>query len=226
MAVTGLLDFDEIKNELQNYLRANLTDRTSRETQAISTQSGDGNTKIFYINVSNVSCIVSAVVDSVTLNYGTDYTFNFDYDDSGTYKCQIAFVAAPNNAVDNIVITYLYGSPWIYSDYPMDRLRKDKFPRVGFDIISAATNDSSLDGNDKITSLAISITAYDVKKEFVDDIIKEVREKLLENKAGFTYLKYITPAEIGPLLPQPNMHNQSLSRAVDFIAPLEEEIVS
>lgn len=227
MAITGQINLTNIKREIINYLRVNLTDPKSRGTTTLATLSGTGVATDFLVNVSTIKGIINVEHPvNTALTYGTDYTYDTDYDDSGTKKLKISFTAAPASGTDNIEVNYTYGSTWIYPDYSQVQSTLSDFPRVTVDVLLASTNDDSLDGAHKLTNITISITVNDFKPERLDSIIDEIRGLMLNKQKTFYYSKYITPSNISPLIYTENTNNKIFQRTIDFDSLFNFEVVS
>lgn len=110
------------------FLRSEITEPTrpvalgQRMTQTTSTPTGDGVTTTYTLASTPTCCVDSVTVTAVAKVEYVDYTVDI-------IANQVIFTTAPANAAA-IVITYRYGSNWIYSDSPRDDLAKSSYPRV------------------------------------------------------------------------------------------------
>lgn len=227
MTVTGLIDINAIKEEIINDLRVNITDPSSRGSSASVNLSGNGSDTAFLINVSTAKAISSIEHPiNTVLTFGTDYTFNTDYDDSGIKKLRIVFTTPPASGTDNIEVNYKYGETWVYPDYSQPQSTLSDFPRITVDVLQGNTSTESADGSVKESTITVSITLDDFKSERLDGLFKSIRERMLEKQKSWYYLSYLTPSTISPLLPNPTGRNKVLRRTADFDSIYNFEVVS
>lgn len=220
----SLIDVEEIKEELVVFLRNSdiltIAERGATTTTATGTFAGE--TELL-INRTNVKNIRSVVVASVTLDFGEDYTVEYNYNDSGTYKCKISFAAAQTGAY---TITYDYGSDKIYPDYPRDDLTISSYPRIAVDILNSNTDAFGIGGNEYITDITISVTifAHDTKK--ISELITNIRKEILESNKSFYYLRFIKPIGIGPLIEDPTAKQEIMRQNTDFLSMFNVETIT
>lgn len=220
------LNLSEVKEELVVFLRnKDVLSTTVRgvTTDSDDTFSGDGSTTQFLINRTNVKNIRSISIGGDAQSLGSDYTVNYDYDDSGTKKCQITFLSAPANGTNNITLSYDYGGDKIYPDHPRDDLTISSYPRIALSILGMDNEEVALGGGTIRTNLSFTVTIYDDSEKNVDDVIELIRSSFMDNKKNFYYLRFITPINMGPTILSPERGDKIVSRTVDFIAPLNIE---
>ena len=212
MAYTTLI---QLKNELLGFLRNQ--DIISVATRGVTTDTYAetlASASSALINRINVKNIRSVTVAAVALSFGTDYTYDLDFDDSGTKKAKITFISAQTGALS---VSYDYGSnDKIYPDYPKPYIKRSDFPRIGFDIIAGATREVEIGAGSNESRYTLSITGYSTKQTELEDLISDIREKLMSNKKNFFYVTFITPNVMGPLIPSPYGENKILQRNQDF----------
>lgn len=114
---------------LVEFLRANITQVTrvglsDNMTSAVQSFNGTGAQTQFVLTNSPLA-IVSAVVDGSTLYKYNDYQVNLR-------TKTVTFTSIPGIGVNNVVITYYYGTNWIHRD--RDRTEEDwnpeSFPKI------------------------------------------------------------------------------------------------
>lgn len=222
--VQSLIDLHEIRKEMVQYLRNQdiLTIGIRGVTTAQDTGTFSSDTS-YLISQATVKNIREIVVGAVTLTYGTDYTIDFTFNDSGTTKAKITFSPAVTGAY---TIDYDYGTDKIWPDYPRDDLGIDSYPRIAVDIISSTTEDFGVGANEFITDFVFTVTAFSQDQEQLNDILKNVRTKILNNINGFKFFKYTRPIGMGPMIDDPTSRQEILRQNVDFRSSFNVEYVS
>ena len=195
--------FDEVEaiREWVNFIRNQ--DIFTITQRGVTTDSDTGtfsSDSTYLIDLTNVRNVRSVVVASVTLTYGTDYKINVDYDDSGTIKCLITFVAAQTGAY---TITYDYGTEKIYPDFPKTDLTIGSFPRIGTDFLETRTRPAGFGGvNDNTNELTTII--YEQNTDTLRGYMKALRTAVFNNKSNFFYVgKLVQIVNTGPMIPSP-----------------------
>lgn len=205
----------EILTELTNFLRNNDILSTSERGVTTTTQTfnGDDITTTFDLTHKNLKNIREIEVNSVPLNYGVDYSIEFEGSDSG----RITFVDAPITGVDNIVVTYDYGaSDRIYPDLPRLDLKLNSYPRIGFRILDVVTQPMAIGGKDDISFILIEVIVYALSVKQSSSIGEVMRDLFRDNKQEFHYFRYITPKNIGPTIISPERNNEIVQRNYIF----------
>jgi len=121
------INWDAFEDEMTRFLRnGDILTVAERNvtTDTDDTFSGDGAETAFVINRNNVKNIRTISVDASPLVYGQDYTYNKNYNDAGTIKCQINFTSAPASGTDNITLSYDYGSDNIFPGYSKRKIKQ------------------------------------------------------------------------------------------------------
>ena len=212
MAKTSVYD---LKREILYFLRNQDILSTTERSVTTDTDTGTFSADSTHlINRNNIKNVRSVTVGGSALSYGDDYTYDVDFDDSGTIKCKITFTSPQTGAYS---IPYDYGPDRIFPDFPQPHLRLSDFPRVACDIMSGITSEFELGAGGNFTEYMVTIVAYDKDQSDVEDIIASVREKLQDNKKNFYYSPFITPTAMGPLLVSEFGKNKIFQRNQDCI---------
>ena len=218
----NVIDNKLVKKEVSRFMRNN--DVFSVTTRGVTTATATGTVSAattLLIAVSNVKNIRSITIGSL-LVYGTDYEYDEDFNDSGTIKCKITFTSAQTGSYS---IPYDYGSDKIFPDLPLTTLSVSSFPRIGISIIGEDSEDAEVSGDVELTAFTFGIFVYSVDADDIDDYIKTIKEKFIANKKSFYNLRYVRKLRVGPLLPFPSGNKKVFFKAIDFIAPLNDETV-
>ena len=105
----------KLKNAFINEIRRLMTDPAGRGTDTTDTFSGNAVLTAFELTNDSLMHVDSVVVDGTTMTLVTDYTLDFGASDGpGT----VVFTTAPSDDTDNIVVSYRYGTQWVYDDQP------------------------------------------------------------------------------------------------------------
>lgn len=209
-----MVSIKNIKSEIISFLRNSDVLPTSVRGVTTTTDTGTFSADLTHlINVSNIKNIRSITIDAAPLVFGTDYTYDIDYNDSGTIKCQITFTTAQTG---DYVITYDYGSDKIYPDFPRDDLSIDSYPRIAADILSSTSNSFGIGGNAFISSYLMTVVVYSDNVDDIEDYIQTIKDSLINNANDFYYLNYVKPSSIGPVIEDPERSNEIVKRNIDF----------
>lgn len=225
MTVTKLINDTQILGEMVNFLRnSDILTTTERNVTTASATGTLTNQLSILINVPNVKNIRSVTVATVAKTFGTDYTFNLNYNNSGTITCLITFTVTQTGAYS---VSYDYGSDKIFDDFPRDDLNTlSSYPRMTVDVTSTSTDVASLDGSVTMSDLLISFYIWDSSKRSIRDKIAVLRQKILEGKKNFYYIRYLVPTASSPIIPDPNKHDKIVLKTLECRAPINEEITS
>ncbi len=189
MGVNGLVDINEMEKEIAVFIKNNdifsTTTRGVTTTTSVGSWSGDTSQ---LINRTNIRNIRSITVGGSPIAFGSVYTVDYDYDDSGTIKTKVTMSAQTGD----YIITYDYGSDKIYTEWPRDEINISSYPRLAVQLLTASSNEDAMDGLHTRTDFIFSITILDDSKKDIYDYIKTLREKILGNKTGFYYIPYVT----------------------------------
>lgn len=204
-----------IKTELLHLLRnADIMTTTERDVTTASDTGNFAADSSHIISVTNAKNVRSVTVAGSALTYGTDYTYNTDYDNSGTVALRLAFTNAQTGAY---TISYDYGTDRIFPDFPEYYKTLNQFPRVGFDIISADYDPSSLGYTLQNGIFLVQLNAYshnDTDK--IETILAAVIDLIKTNATiGYSF-EFATDYSIGALLLSPFAEDKVMQRNLDF----------
>lgn len=218
----AVINLRNIKDEWVFFLRNSdiltITERGVSTTTEEGTWSSDTSQ---LINKTNVKNIRSITVDASPIIYGTDFTVDTDFDDSGIKKTKITLVAAQTGA---FIITYDFGTDSIFPDYPKDNLSLSSYPRVACDILGVDSEPLGF-GDQKVadnTNIILTALVYASKTTKVDATIDLIRSAVKTSERGFFYFKYIRMASMGPLIDTP-VNQRIIHRNIDFISAFNIE---
>lgn len=208
MTKTSITD---IKRELLIFLRnsdiISIADRgvtTSQDTGTFTSASSH----TLATNPTLIKNIRNVNVALTDLTFGTDYTVNYN---TGV----ITFITAQTGAY---IIDYDQGSnDKVWFDFPQPYLTLKDFPRIGFDIISGSTTEFGIGANTSQSEYIVSIVCYDKDQDDVENMIANIRSKLLDNKKNFYYIPFLTVTTMGPLLITPFGQNKIMQRNQDLM---------
>jgi len=224
MTVTGLTDMNEIEEELAVFIKNNdifsITTRGVTTATATGTFAGESS---LLINRTNIKNIRSVTVAAAAVAFGSGYTVDYDYDDSGTIKTKITFIAAQTGAYS---IPYDYGADKIFTDWPRDEISISSYPRLVVQTLNAMATEDSMDGLHTRTDFNFTITVLDDDKRDVYNYLKTLREKILENKTKFYYIPYMAVSTLNTMLPQPDRRGKIVSCALEITGRFKVEVVS
>ena len=206
MTYTSLID---LKKEFLYFLRNQDVISTVNRGVTSSTVTGvlTASTSVSFPSTL-VKNVRSIVVGGNTLSYGNDYTLNLVGTASATFS------AAQSGAFTAV---YDYGSTdRVWDDYPQLQLKLSDTPRIGFDIISGDTREVELGAGSNQSDYVLSVSAYQNSIRGVENLISDIRQKVMQNKKSFHYIVFVTPKFTGPLLPSPVGENKIWQRNQDF----------
>jgi len=196
------LNITQIKKEWLFFLRnSDIFTTTQREVTTSSVTGAFAADTSIIISVPNVKNVRSVIVGAVTLNYGSAYTVDVDYDNAGTKSCKITFTAAQTG---DYTISYDYGTDKIHPDFPRNDLDINSFPRIGFDIIEIPSSLLDLDGT-YLNTPQLTTIVYALKTEDLDDYISTLRALIRANAKNFYYIGlFVRVKSDGPILVSPS----------------------
>lgn len=174
------------------------------------------------INVSNLKNIRSITVGGSPLIFGTDYTYDTEFDDSGTKKTKITFASAQTGA---FTIPYDFGTDKIWPDFPRDDLSISSYPRISIDTQDSGTDAFGIGGNDYISDIAITVVVYAKTTAKVSELVSDIRQKLITANQGFFYFKFLKPVGVGPIIVDPTSKKEIVSRSIDFLSIFNLETI-
>lgn len=214
-----VINIEAIRDEWTQFMRNSDIMTIAERGVTTDTDSGSWTSATSHdISVSNVKNIRSITVDASPLTYGTDYTYDNNFDDSGTIKTRITLNSAQTGAY---VITYDYGSDKIHDDYPRDDLKLSSYPRVACDIQDMPSSPlgwGNQDVYDKVEiNLMISIYAASPRK--IDEIAKNVINAVKDAQTDFYYMKYVRFVNMSNLVDSgAEFQTEILHRNLSFVS--------
>lgn len=218
---TNIIDENDSLKELVNFLRTNITDSQSRITFVSQYFSGDDSeTEFTPTNSSSWKCLDYVKVGGVTQNYGTDYTINWN-------TGKITFITAPITGSNNIEMRYGYGSSgaMVYADMPRTDVIETSYPRIGVGL-TINTEQQAIGGNAFQNTLRFTILIVDENSNNLSNLVKEVRENIMNNSKTFYNFRYIYPANVNNIVISENETGEKLGKTIELIAPLRYEIIN
>lgn len=221
---TSFLNESNISQELVTFIRNQDVLTISERGVTTSTDTGTfASDSTHLIAVSDVKNIRSITVGGGGLALGTDYTYNTNFDDSGTKKCKITFTSAQTGSFS---IPYDHGTDKIWPDFPRDDLSISSYPRIAVDTQDSGTDTFGIGGNAYITDMAITIVVYAATTSQLDSLVTSIRTKMITNNQSFFYLNFIKPVGIGPAIIDPTSKKEIMSKNVDFLAQFLVETIT
>lgn len=205
------LNITNIKKEIINFLRnqdiLTITQRgvsTFQDTGTFASTS----THIVANSPTLLKNIRSIVIGS-TLDYGTDYTFNFE---TGV----ITFTSPQSGAY---TISYDSGSgDKIHPDFPRDDLSINSYPRIAMDIMSIDTDAFGIGGSQFISNINFTIVVYANNLDNIETYIQAIKTAIESNAKTFYYMGFTKPTLIGPCISSPDRSDEIMQRNIDFQA--------
>jgi len=184
------------------------------------TFSADTSHLIDHTNTKNVR---SVVVSAVTLDYGADYTIDFTFDDSGTFKAKISFTVAQTG---DFTITYDFGTDKIFGDWPRDDLSIDSFPRLSAELRQDTRELAGYGGTNKTAeqvTLTFSLTIFSADLKQIDQLVNTAKTKIKAN-ITFNFFQHVIRSSVSPLLSPNDAQKQEIfNRTIEFESLLNIE---
>lgn len=182
--MTEVFDEENALQEVYRFLRnQDVLTTTEREVTTTTATGTFAAATSLLVAVSNVKNIRSITVASVPLVFGDDYTYDTEYDDSGTLKLLITFTNAQTGAY---VVTYDYGSDHIFPDWPLPQLTLSAFPRITVDFLPYESAPGGL-GNVNMVNPFFTVVVYAAKKRSVLRALKAIRQAFITHQTGWYY---------------------------------------
>lgn len=221
--MTSTINYNNLKKEVAYWLRNKDFLTTTQRSVTTDTDTGTfSSDSTHLINVSNTKNIRSIVVGGSTLTYGTEYTYDLNFDDSGTIKTKITFT---NAQTGDYTISYDYGTDKIFPDLPKPEIKVSDFPRIGVEIIGENSEDNELGGGSEIVDISFSIIVYGPKTWDIDGWINDIKHQMIQDKKDFYYGVYMKKLSSGPIIIFIEGQNKIFQRNIDYMSILNEEIV-
>lgn len=216
------IDYTAVRNEILRFVRN--SDVLTVAERGVTTTTASGSLTAatsLLINVSNVKNIRSITIDAAPIVYGRDYTYNLDYNDSGTIKCRIAFTASTTGAY---VVTYDYGTDKIFPDYPRSDLTIASFPRASIDISQTASDWGGF-GGVLDSKVYFTVVFYGLGTDWVNAAVEAMRNAFITGYNDFYYFRTTRPVSIGPVVvsPREKTKDKVFQQNVDFVSEFNYE---
>ena len=211
-----------VKEEIVQFLRnqdvLSITERGVTTEEDTGTFASDSTHLIADSQIKNIRSIVRGT----TLEFGTDYTYDTDFDDSGTKKTKITFTSAQTGS---FTITYDTGTDKIFPDFPKDNLSVSSYPRIAVEIISMPSELMGY-GNQKVassTEIFFTIIVYAKKTKKVDQTLDLIRVTMVTNQNNFFYMNIVVPDSAGPMINDDTTKNEIVHSNQDYSSLLNIE---
>ena len=165
---------------------------------------------------------IRSITRGTLLALGTDYTYDTDFDDSGTKKTKITFTSAQTGAY---TIIYDTGPDKIFPDFPKDNLSISSYPRIAVDLINMGSEDLGF-GNQQVassTDIFFTVVVYANKTKTVNQTLDTIRDALLTAQRSFVNLSIITPTDSGPMINDDTTKNEIVHANMDYVSQLNVE---
>lgn len=205
----------DITDELLYFLRNNITDPSGRPSSGTYTATATAGQTVFTISVAGIKNVKTVTVAGSSKSYGSGYSVSLGVSTS------VVTLAAGATAGDSVVITYDYGTAWIYDDTPRKDLSLSSFPRIAITDVNSTMTEVSLGATLTRMSMLKSITAYALDSKAVGDLLTDVKNAVLSNKKSFYNFNLIVPVGIGPVLTFTTVEGQKeiVYQAIDVEIP-------
>jgi hypothetical protein len=212
----NLIEPEEI---LAHFIQSQVTDlKGSRLSSSTETFDGTGAQTEFV--VTNVIAAVTVVsVGGSTLYPYQD--FQIDRDNK-----TITFNTAPASGTDNVSITYLYGTQWVFPDKPLDTLRAVSYPRIGVTKLTESSEPQGAYNDETYDTLTfqIDVVTYKDAELTIDtetktnaDVTMYLARQVI-NKIKTTWRNQLNTKLFNPILisndPQPYNSGQNTHRRI------------
>ena len=213
-----IFDVDSAIEELAFFLRNSDIFTTTERGVTTTPDTGTFASDLTHlINDSQIKNIRSITVAGSPLIFGLDYTYDTNFDDSGTKKTKITFTSAQTGA---FTIQYDTGTDKIFTDFPKNSLSLSQFPRIAvFEI--ADTSEPIGFGNSKIanqTAFLFSIVSFHPKTRNVRELNRSIRTAIINNQNNFFYMNIVTPVNSGSVQVADNTRNEIFMKNQDFVS--------
>lgn len=217
----GRISWDTVLEEIVVFLRNNLTDPQSRDTNTTDEFDGDNNTKIFTLTHTTAKNVKSVTVGGVAQTFGTEYTVNYS-------TSKVTFATAPGTGTDNVDVNYDYGSSWIFPDYARGDLTQSSYPRISVDWVNIVTTPDGLGANGDFNDIMFGITVFGRNVSEVRTLVDEIRDDIAGAKKSFYYVStsgnsYIQPVGISAITSTPDRSAQVVQCTLTFRIPYLHE---
>jgi hypothetical protein len=205
------INITNIKKEIINFLRNQDILTITQRGVLTYTDTGTFATASTYTLANSPTLLknIRSIVIGSTLDYGTDYTFNFE---TGV----ITFTSPQSGAY---TISYDSGSgDKIHPDFPRDDLSINSYPRIAMDILSIDTDAFGIGGSQFISNINFTIVIYANNLDNIETYIQAIKTAIESNAKTFYYIGFTKPTLIGPCISSPDRSDEIMQRNIDFQA--------
>jgi len=217
-----LLDPWNIKQEILVMLRnsdsISVADRGV--TTAVESFNGAPPLVIFDLVNTNLKNVRTITVNGAPMTFGEDYTVDYQ----GANVGRVTFAVAPGAGVNNVVITYDFGTDSIFPDWPRTDLTLASFPRIGFDISGGNSEVLGIGGDGLKTRWSVEVICYSNDMKELEDMGKTMRDYMFANRLNFFYINFLAPSYMGQMLPNVSMREEIYQRNFSFDIVCEVEL--
>lgn len=218
-----IINESDVLEELTYFIRNADVLTISERSVATTTDEGTfASDSTHLIAVTNIKNIRSITVGGSPISFGTDYTYDINFDDSGTIKTKITFVAAQTGV---FVITYDFGTDKIFPDYPKNSLSISSYPRIAVDIISD-TSEALGFGNQQVATLTeylLTTTTYATKTRKVRSVSDAIKTAMMTAQNSFFNFKITLPQAGSRIVLSDNTKGEIFQKTRDFISSTNVE---
>jgi hypothetical protein len=215
----------EIKEELLNRLRN--SDIISTTVRGVTTKTDSytatASQTDFSLTMTGIKNIREVRVNDVVQTALVDYTYSLM--DTDAVNKVISFTVGLTLS-DDVEIDYDYSSSGdrIYDDFAKLTVKEDKFPRIGFDIVSERTELESFNRVLYQSEILFSFVAYGIGRNETERISNDLRDFLITNRLTFQRLTYLETRARGGIKPFDGTTDSKIfKKNCDFAAPFEFE---
>ena len=219
------IDTFEIEQEIAVYLKNQdiLSTTTRGVTTVTQTNTAVGSETFIKVDNTNVKNVRSVEIDDVAKTFGTDYTVTYESDTAADIG-KVNFASALSSA-EVVDIEYDYGaSDRVYTDFPRTDLSLSSYPRISIGVTTVRSEDAGVGGESQLSDIMLSITYFGGVKKVIKAGAKSIRNKLQTGAKNFYNFGYIRPMTKGPLIHEPNRHDDVDQLTDDYIIEHELEV--
>lgn len=220
------LNETKIKEELLNLIRnsdiISVSDRN--QTTVTDNFTATASQTDFILDNEGVKNIRSVIVDGQTKVLYVDYDINIMFKTATESKLVNFFVGLTGG--EDVDITYDYGTlgDKIYADYALDKVSISSFPRAGFELVSTASKNRSINDAIQQKNLVFDFFVLEVSGK-IDTLAKSYRDIIFNNKKSLKNLNLLRPSGQSSKKLMPELKGSlGYRKHFVFTAPLEFEI--
>lgn len=221
--INRIIDKSRLMGELVEFFRQRLTDPNNRGTIETTIQSGTGSKVKFTLPRASINCMYSILVNNTIQSNYTEYYV--DYKDRNPNDYPIVYFLTPPSNLATVEFTYCYGTSWIYPDVPKIDMKLGSYPRVSIRLLGFRTTEGGLGALSNITDMLGTVDIYSSMESELEDLVRDIRTLILQNKKNFNYFNLIIPQGTGPVLVSPSREERILQQNQDFMIGWRLEVI-